>query len=247
MNTYSDFLNMIPEAALMFALVVLFIADFATANKAERRWLNPLACILMLPVIVAPLACGPEVHLFGDMYRNTFGVNIVKSILAAGTLIVLIQSRAWLYGKAANEGKRNTMSMEGEFYMLIVSTLLGMFMMLSAGHFLLFFIGLEMASVPMACIVAFDKYRNLSAEAAAKFILTATFSSGVMLYGLSFLYGACGTLYFDDVATKLLGIIKARQPQLLRSIIKKRDFLIGNLLFLIRTTRRTDPSAVFVD
>ena len=76
------------------------------------------------------------------MYRNTFGVNIVKSILAAGTLIVLIQSRAWLYGKAANEGKRNTMSMEGEFYMLIVSTLLGMFMMLSAGHFLLFFIGL---------------------------------------------------------------------------------------------------------
>ena len=67
MNTYSDFLNMIPEAALMFALVVLFIADFATANKAERRWLNPLACILMLPVIVAPLACGPEVHLFGDV------------------------------------------------------------------------------------------------------------------------------------------------------------------------------------
>lgn len=221
MNTYSDFLNMIPEAALMFALVVLFIADFATANKAERRWLNPLACILMLPVIVAPLACGAEVHLFGDMYRNTFGVNIVKSILAAGTLIVLIQSRAWLYGKAANEGKRNTMSMEGEFYMLIVSTLLGMFMMLSAGHFLLFFIGLEMASVPMACIVAFDKYRNLSAEAAAKFILTATFSSGVMLYGLSFLYGACGTLYFNDVATKLVGIINGEgvTPMLIMALV----------------------------
>ena len=123
--------------------------------------------------------------------------------------------------KAANEGKRNTMSMEGEFYMLIVSTLLGMFMMLSAGHFLLFFIGLEMASVPMACIVAFDKYRNLSAEAAAKFILTATFSSGVMLYGLSFLYGACGTLYFDDVATKLLGIINGEgvTPMLIMALV----------------------------
>ena len=73
----------------------------------------------------------------------------------------------------------------------------------------------------MACIVAFDKYRNLSAEAAAKFILTATFSSGVMLYGLSFLYGACGTLYFDDVATKLLGIINGEgvTPMLIMALV----------------------------
>ena len=83
--------------------------------------------------------------------------------------------------------------------MLIVSTLLGMNMMVSANHFLLFYLGLEMASVPMACLVAFDKYRHNSAEAGAKFILTAAFSSGVMLYGISFLYGAAGTLYFDDL------------------------------------------------
>ena len=55
----------------------------------------------------------------------------------------------------------------------------------------------------MACLVAFDKYKKNSAEGAAKFVLTATFSSGVMLYGISFLYGACGTLYFDDVAAKI--------------------------------------------
>lgn len=75
-------------------------------------------------------------------------------------------------------------------------------MMVSANHFLLFYLGLEMASVPMACLVAFDKYRHNSAEAGAKFILTAAFSSGVMLYGISFLYGAMGTLYFDDIAFK---------------------------------------------
>ena len=92
---------------------------------------------------------------------------------------------------------------EGEFYELIISTLLGMYMMISSGHFLMFFLGLEMASVPMACLVAFDKYKKESAEGAAKFILTATFSSGVMLYGISFLYGACGTLYFDDMAAKI--------------------------------------------
>ena len=75
--------------------------------------------------------------------------------------------------------------------------------MISSGHFLMFFLGLEMASVPMACLVAFDKFKKESAEGAAKFVLTATFSSGVMLYGISFLYAACGTLYFDDVAAKI--------------------------------------------
>ena len=76
-----------------------------------------------------------------------------------------------------------------------------MYMMMSAGHFLMFYLGLEMASVPMACLVALDKYRNNSAEGAAKYILTATFSSGVMLFGISFIYGAVGTLYFRDVAS----------------------------------------------
>ncbi len=120
----------------------------------------------------------------------------MKTILAAGTLIVLIQARKWL-------SREDTARREGEFYMLVISTLLGMNMMMSAGHFLMFFLGLEMASVPMACLVALDKYRHNSAEGAAKFILTATFSSGVMLYGISFVYGAAGTLYFDDVATVL--------------------------------------------
>ena len=92
---------------------------------------------------------------------------------------------------------------EGEFYMLLVSTLLGMYVMTSSGHFLMFFLGLEMASVPMACLVAMDKWKKDSAEAGAKYILTATFSSAIMLYGISFIYGACGTLYFNDVAATL--------------------------------------------
>ena len=99
--------------------------------------------------------------------------------------------------------REDVLRKEGEFYELIISTLLGMYMMISSGHFLMFFLGLEMASVPMACLVAFDKYKKESAEGAAKFVLTATFSSGVMLYGISFLYGACGTLYFADMAAKI--------------------------------------------
>ncbi len=193
---YSQFLNMMPEVTLTAILIITFICDFCSAGKANRRWFNPLVSVLLLGHILINVMPVSEMSAFGGMYHTYAAAGVMKTILAVGTLIVLIQSRTWM-------SRPDTEYKEGEFYMIVISTLLGMNMMISAGHFLLFFLGLEMASVPMACLIAFDKYRNNSAEAGAKFILTATFSSGVMLYGISLLYGAVGTLYFDDMATKL--------------------------------------------
>ena len=184
---------MIPEASLVAILIILFVADFISAKTEERKWFNPLASVLLLAnTVVCMLQLQPE-DAFGGMYVTSTAVNVMKAILAFGTFIVVLQSRVW----AEKSGK------EGEFYMLVVSTLLGMEVMMSAGNFLMFFLGLEMASVPMACVIAFDAYRNNSAEAAAKFILTATFSSGVMLYGISFIYAAYGTMYFNDIAANI--------------------------------------------
>lgn len=197
---YSQFLNMIPEVTLMALLVIVFIADFLTAQKPgeanTRGWFNSMVCVLMAAHLIINIGPTEAAQSFGGMYMTNSAVGVIKSILAFGTLIVLIQSREWMQ-------RPDTSFKEGEFYMLTLSTLLGMNMMISANHFLLFFLGLEMASVPMACLVALDKYRHHSAEAGAKFILTATFSSGVMLYGISFLYAMTGTLYFDDMAAKL--------------------------------------------
>lgn len=212
---YSQFLNMMPEATLMAILVVVFIADFASSRKSGRKWFNPLVCLLMLAQVLINICPQEPVTAFGGMYVTTSAVNVMKTILAAGTLIVVIQSRKWL-------SRPDTSFKEGEFYMLVVSTLLGMNIMMSAGHFLMFFLGLEMASVPMACLVALDKYRHNSAEASAKFILTATFSSGIMLYGISFIYGAVGTLYFDDVATML-----AHRQNLMMSVMGMVFFMSG--------------------
>lgn len=194
---YSQFLDMIPEATLMAILVIVFVADFCSHGKAERRWFNPFVCVLLLAQLLINICPVSEtVSLFGGIYTATPAANMMKSVLTFGTLIVVMQSRNWLT-------ITDTKKAEGEFYMLTISTLLGMFMMMSAGSFLMFFLGLEMASVPMGCMVALDKYRKNSGEAAAKFILTATFSSGVMLYGISFLYGSTGTLYFADFANSL--------------------------------------------
>ena len=187
---------MIPEAILVAILVIVFIADFATAGRDRRSWLNPLVCVLMAALTVVCVLPHEPVTAFGEMYVTSQAVNVMKAILAGGSLVVCIMSRQWI------TGDRNCRQ-EAEFYMLVVSTLLGMFIMMSSGHFLMFYLGLEMASIPMACLVAFDRYRNNSAEGAAKYILTASFSSGVMLFGLSFLYANCGTLYFSDMPETL--------------------------------------------
>ena len=196
---YSQFLNMIPEVSLTALLLIVFIADFFTATKpgdAPRKWFNPLVCVLLTAHVLLNISTPEAATTCGGMYYTNATVGVIKTILAFGTLIVLIQSREWML-------REDTSFKEGEFYLLVISTLLGMNVMVSANHFLLFFLGLEMASVPMACLVGLDKYRHNSAEAAAKFILTATFSSGVMLFGISFIYGATGTLYFEDVVTRL--------------------------------------------
>ena len=194
---YGQFLNMVPEATLVAILIILFFADFALSNSEKKH--PVLRCLTHTLLLLQLVACvfAQPVEVFGGLYVSTAAANAMKLILTGGSLIVAIMAQTWI------EHNEVTRRYEGEFYMLLVSTLLGMYVMTSSGHFLMFFLGLEMASVPMACMVAMDKWKKDSAEAGAKYILTATFSSAIMLYGISFIYGACRTLYFNDVAATL--------------------------------------------
>ena len=200
---YGQFLYMFPECALVVALIIVFAFDFAMSKSGELRGEKPntalgrLTWFMLMSVgsaIFSVMRMEDTITAFGGMYVATQAVNVMKMILTFGTFIVVMMADSWVATRQR---------IAGEFYMLILSTLLGMFVMMSSGNFLLFFLGLEMASVPMACMVAFDKWKQKSAEGAAKYILTATFSSGVMLYGISFIYAAAGTLYFDDVAATI--------------------------------------------
>ena len=197
---YSEFLKMIPEAFLVLALIVAFVADFCLAKTKVKGYTMQFLTIGMLVITAAAtLVYAEPEYAFGGLYVTSAAVNVMKVILTAGTVIVCIMAQPWI--------QKSAMKLEGEFYMLVISTLLGMFVMMSSGNFMLFFLGLEMASVPMACLVAFDKWKQNSAEGAAKYILTATFSSGVMLYGISFIYAATGTLYFDGVSNALSSLM----------------------------------------
>ena len=200
---YSQFLLLKEELSLILVIVILFVADLFMSPDAHKNdgkpVLNTILPVVLLTIhTLITIVPGPVADAFGGMYHNQPIQSIVKSILSIGTLIVFLMAHEWMR-------RPDTAIKQGEFYILTLSTLLGMYFMISAGHFLMFFIGLETASIPMAALVAFDKYRHHSAEAGAKYILTALFSSGLLLYGLSLIYGTVGTLYFADIPARLTG------------------------------------------
>ena len=200
---YSQFLHMREELSLVVVLILLFLADLfmspdAHKNDGKARLNTMLPVILMAVHTAINLVPETACDIFGGMYHYVPMHTVVKSILNVGTLIVFLMAHEWMK-------REDTSFKQGEFYVLTLSTLFGMYLMISAGHFLMFFIGLETASIPMAALIAFDKYRHNSAEAGAKYILTALFSSALLLFGLSMIYGSAGTLYFDDLLAHIDG------------------------------------------
>lgn len=196
---FSQFLSMQAELSLLAVIVILFIADlFMSGDGKEQKGVynTPLPVILLaahtLLNLVPTLSGDAATTAFGGMYVTTAMSGIVKTVLSIGTLIIFLMAHGWMK-------RQENLVKQGEFYIITLFTLLGMYFMISSGHFLMFFIGLELASIPMAALVSYDKYRYESAEAGAKFILLALFSAGLLLYGLSLIYGGTGTLYFDGV------------------------------------------------
>ncbi len=196
---FSQFLSMQAELSLLAVIVVLFIADlFMSGDDKEQKGIynTPLPVILLaahtLVNLVPTLSGDTATSAFGGMYVTTAMSGIVKTVLSIGTLITFLMAHGWMK-------RQENLVKQGEFYIITLFTLLGMYFMISSGHFLMFFIGLELASIPMAALVSYDKYRYESAESGAKFILLALFSAGLLLYGLSLIYGGTGTLYFDGV------------------------------------------------
>ncbi|MDR1415964.1 MAG: NADH-quinone oxidoreductase subunit N [Prevotellaceae bacterium] len=189
MSFFSDFLLLRQEISLMAVFLVLFMYDMLSSGRG-KAYFHLVACALFGLHTALGFAPADSGSAFGGMYVTSPLTVLMKNILSIGTFVVLMQAERWL---------RVSKSRQGEFYAIILSTLLGMNFMVSAGSFMLLYIGIEMASLPMACLAAFDKYKEKSAEAGAKYILLAALSSGIMLFGLSFLYGATGSMYFADM------------------------------------------------
>jgi NADH-quinone oxidoreductase subunit N len=189
-----NFLIMRHELLLTVAALLVLIAEISW-NPEKKRSISLFAVILFSIITVIGFLPSPTGSLFGSMYESTGIRLIMKNILNVGALIVLIQSVTWL-NKEENHDKTS------EYFILLISTLVGMNFMISSGHFLMFYLGLELATIPIAALAAFDRYSNKSAEAGIKLILISALSSGILLYGLSMIYGTTGSFYLSEVANR---------------------------------------------
>lgn len=195
---YSQFFTMWQEIGLLIVFLLVFFYD-TFAPKRALGALGTLTCIFFAALTVLGFCpcLAADTSVFGGMYQTSDAIVTIKNILNIGTLIVLIQSVTWANSEF-------TRIRRGEFYELILLTLFGMYLMISAGHFLVFVIGLETASLPLAALVAFEKNKYESHEAAVKYVLTAVFSSAIFLMGLSIVYGLAGSLSYNEIAASLI-------------------------------------------
>jgi NADH-quinone oxidoreductase subunit N len=134
-------------------------------------------------------------NLFGDMFYTSPLIQFQKSILSIGVYLIALLCSDWLK-------KSEHLP---EFFMLMLSALLGMFFLISSNNLLIFFLGLELASIPVAAMANFDLDKKQSSEGAMKMILSSAFSSGLLLFGISFIYGTTGSINFIEISTQLNG------------------------------------------
>lgn len=183
------------EELVLLALILLLVI-FEIFIKNKRYLVNAGLVLFALHTLFGflPLDQG---QLFGGMFRTTPLIHMFKNVLNIGVLIILLQSADWIKNEMVEQHKST------EFFALMLSSLLGMYFMISAGDFLMFYIGLELSALPIAALVAFETSKRVSAEAGIKFILSAGLASGASVFGVSLIYATTGSIYFEDVANVL--------------------------------------------
>lgn len=188
---FSDILTMRHELMLTVLALVVLIIDLNLHNR-DKHLIIPITLSLFFVHTLAGFIPAENRVLFGGMYQTNELLVMMKNILNIGVLIILLQSVTWL----KKDENREKIS---EYFILLFSTLIGMNFMISSGDFLMFYLGLELATIPVAALAAYTHHQTKSAESGIKLLLTSALSSGILLFGLSLIYGSTGSIYYDTV------------------------------------------------
>lgn len=190
-------LPLLPDLALLaLALLVLGI-DVASENGKKAFH---AAWIGLLAVSILSVICGTRSVGFGSYLADPAGA-VWKRIFTWAALATVLISRPYF---EAGGNLRGTLAKPGAFFALIILCVQGMFAIVSARDLLTFYIGLELATLPLYALAAFQPGDEGSVEAGAKYVLMGGFSSALTLFGISFLYGAAGRLDFTSVQSAAL-------------------------------------------
>lgn len=193
---FSSFLLMRQEIALLAIILLLVIAEIFIPKHKKVSIIHLAIFLFGIHTIVGFFEID-ESNLFGGMFRTNHLIHFFKNVLNIGVLILLLQSADWIQEKILNQNKGS------EFFILLFSSLLGIYFMISAGDFLMFYLGLELSTLPVAALAAYETMKRISSESGIKLILSSAFASGITLFGISMLYATTGSIYFSEIAQML--------------------------------------------
>ena len=187
-----NYISMMRFEMLALGVVILLLLVKVFSEKINPSMILGFVNVSLVAILVSGFIGHPHGTMFGGMFMNDGTLMLEKSIITFATLLISLQANNWL---------KNHPSFL-EFYLLLFSVVIGMCFMISSGNFLMFYLGLETATIPLTALVAFDFNKIRSAEGAGKMILSSAFSSAILLFGLSLLYGTTGSLDFGTVSQK---------------------------------------------
>jgi NADH-quinone oxidoreductase subunit N len=193
-----DLLPAAPEIFLaVMALVVLMVDLVVKDSRRTVTFALTQATLLACLVIQVWTGTGDVVYTFSGMFVDDMMADLLKLFLYMTVIVVLFYSRTYV-------ADREPMN-KGEYYVLALFATLGMMVMISANHFVTLYIGLELLSLSLYAMVAMNRDSVASTEAAMKYFVLGALASGLLLYGMSMIYGATGTLEITGIAERLNG------------------------------------------
>jgi NADH-quinone oxidoreductase subunit N len=174
----------------LWIAVVIFVLLFIKIGKGLKNdSLLTLIQVLLFVNVVLGFAFSKEGSAFSGMFYSNAVIAFQKNILSIAVFLISLVCADWL---------KKTPHLS-EFFVLLLSAQMGMFFMISSGNLLMFYLGLELSTIPVAALGNFDLQKRISSEAAMKMILSSAFSTGILLFGISLIYGATGTISFSEL------------------------------------------------
>ena len=178
----------------LWIAVIIFVLLFIKIGKGLKNdSFLTLVQVLLFANVVVGLLFWKNGSVFSGMFYTNSVIAFQKFILSVAVFLISLLCADWL---------KKTPHLP-EFFVLLLSAQLGMFFMISSGNLLMFYLGLELSTIPVAALSNFDLEKRTSSEAAMKMILSSAFSSGILLFGISLVYGATGTISFSELPQAL--------------------------------------------
>lgn len=190
----NDFLILM-KSELVITFIIFLLLFIKVGMEMKNEKLLSIIQFLLLANFIFGFFLNETGTLFGGLFTTNGLMAFQKSILSLGVYLISLLFSDWL--------KKSIHA--PEFFMLMLSALLGMFFMISSGSLLMFFLSLELSTIPVAAMANFDLDKRISSEASMKMILSSAFSSGILLFGISIIYGATGTVNFTEIPALLDG------------------------------------------